>query len=336
MNIKQYIQQEIKHHPGRTIAGALITVFVIALIFGVVEQKKGGDSYASTMGGGMAVFNQAMGMGDYVESAPIMDMDTRAKYVSDDYYPEETEAEYNADVPRQLIKNGSLSITVTNIRDARSQIGLLVDSKQGFISDQYFSNTNYYDEYGQKQERGLSGHMTIKVPQESFEMVMSDLRDMALVVTSENSNVQDVTERYVDLETRLENKKREEVQYRDILARARDISDILEVTKYLEQARSEVERLEGQLRFLSNQIKLSTITVYLESEQTLSFGDITWNPGQQFKQSWNNFVQGLVNFADSVIAAIFMVPLFLLYIVVYGGLLYGIYLVARFIYHRVR
>ena len=244
------------------------------------------------------------------------------------------EAEYDQSLERRLIKNGSLSMVVTDMSEAREQVASVVLGHEGFVANQQFNDGNRY--HSGQEWSVVSGSMTLRIPNDRFEPTMRQLRDIALVVTSDSSHVNDVTEQYRDLEIRLENKKAEEERYRALLARATDISDVLEVTKYMEQARTQTERLEGQLNVLVNQVDLSTVTVYLESERPYQIGGITWDPWGQVQQSWRNLLSGLTGLVDRAISLVIYLPLIALYAVLYGGMGYALYRIGRRIYQRIR
>jgi hypothetical protein len=59
----------------------------------------------------------------------------------------------------------------------------------------------------------------------------------------------------------LKNKKSLEERYRDLLIKAETVKDILEIERNINQVRTEIEQLEGQFRYLSQQISYSTLHV---------------------------------------------------------------------------
>ena len=244
------------------------------------------------------------------------------------------ESQYDFSQERKLVRSGSLSMVVEDIGDSRRRIESLVEQSGGFIAHQYFSDYQYYDGYEQPSSQGVSGHLTLRVPGASFDEFMKEMRAIALVVNNESSTVEDVTEAYTDLKIRLQNKQREEEQYRTILRQAQEISDILEVSKYLAQARGEVEQLQGQVNVLSNQVNLATIEVHLESEQTVVVGRIAWNPGAAVKDGWNTLLAEVVAFVNRLITVFFALPIILLYLFVYGGGLYLLMRLCRLVYRR--
>src|SRR5690606_37991293 len=76
-----------------------------------------------------------------------------------------------------------------------------------------------------------------------------------------HSRIEDVTERYYDLRTRIKNKKILEQRYLALLDKATEVKDILEIENNLNQVRIEIEGLEGQFNYLSKQVRFSTINL---------------------------------------------------------------------------
>lgn len=321
MNKAQEIKQYLRSHKKLAVVALAVMVVVLVALYQNNQTSYGDqvteESYAMGYGGSDM---------DYVAANTV----SRGMMSGDDGgYTEppyiDGEALYDTDVERQLIRTGSLSITVRNIRDTRTAVEDLVEQHGGFVASEYFSDNSYYNEYGRKESTGYRGSMTLRIPTVEYDTTMQGLRDMALVVEREHSNVQDVTEQYYDLEARIENKREQEQQYQAIMARADEVSDVLEVTKYLSEVRGEIERLEGQLNRLSNQVELSTIELEIASEDTVRLGGSSWNPGDSVADAWHNMVRSVVALLDALIALVVYLPL----LAVYALGLWLVYLVVR-------
>jgi hypothetical protein len=113
----------------------------------------------------------------------------------------------------------------------------------------------------QADERVKRGELTLRVPQESFELALQRIKAAATVVEFERVHGQDVTEEYFDLEARLGNQQRTEERLRQILTQAKSVEDILAVERELSRVREQVERLTGRRKFLADRVSLATIGV---------------------------------------------------------------------------
>ncbi|MDE2900181.1 MAG: DUF4349 domain-containing protein, partial [Chloroflexota bacterium] len=86
-------------------------------------------------------------------------------------------------------------------------------------------------------------------------------------VLNEHQGSEDVSEQFIDLEARLNSAKREEQSFLSLLGRANTVSDVLTIERELARVRSDIERYQGQLDFLSRRVDLSTIWVELVPEE---------------------------------------------------------------------
>ncbi len=214
---------------------------------------------------------------------------------------------------KKIIKNGSLSVVVKNIERTIPDIKKIAESAGGFVS-----YSKIYETGNDKK----SGAVTLRVPADKFSVSLDKIKSLAVKVSSESTNTSDVTEQFVDMELRLKNMKAEETQYLNIMKRAVKIEDVLNVTKRLSDVRGRIERLEGQIKYLSRQIDMSTITVSITSEANVEVFGIVWSPMSVIKQGVRNSLQGVVNFINEIIALIFMLPVILLWIAFVGVLLW--------------
>ncbi|OQX50337.1 MAG: hypothetical protein B5M53_12715 [Candidatus Cloacimonas sp. 4484_209] len=90
---------------------------------------------------------------------------------------------------------------------------------------------------------------SMRIPEEYFSNVFEELKTLGKV-KSTDTNREDVTKRYMDLESRLNNKKAEEKRYLEILEEAKNVEEILKVESYLSRTREEIERLQGEINYI--------------------------------------------------------------------------------------
>ncbi len=153
---------------------------------------------------------------------------------------------------RMVIYTAQISIEVDDVQSAAYRIQSIAEGSGGFIQRVSISG-----------EERKSGFITIRVPQDKFYDVLRQIEEVGNVTNKEISG-EDVTEKYIDLEARLKNVKREEERLLEILDKATDVNDILKVEKELMRVRETIETLEGQIRYLERRVEYSTISVYLE------------------------------------------------------------------------
>jgi len=218
-----------------------------------------------------------------------------------------------------LIKTGKFSLNVKDINTAIRNITDITNKLGGLV---FSTDTHFWD-------RHESGTVVIRVPADAFDGAMASIRDVALKVVNESVAIEDVSEQYIDLEARLNNKKAEEVSFRSLLSRSGKMEDIISVTRELNRVRGEIESMQGKLNYLRNQIALSTITVDLMTE--VPVGSDEWDVIKTIKSSFAALVNGIKYFIRLVIKIVFLAPVVLLYV----GLAGGAYLVCARIYRGI-
>jgi len=159
---------------------------------------------------------------------------------------------------RMIVRNGEISLVVNDVTDARDEIAQLAVRFDGYVVSSQISG----------EEQDMRGWISIRVPDDRFESALAELRDLAVRVTSESTSSQDVTEEYVDLESRLKNAEATESQYLALLEKAEDVEDILNIYESLSRVRSEIEQIKGRMQYLERISSMSLISVYLKPAAT--------------------------------------------------------------------
>lgn len=209
-----------------------------------------------------------------------------------------------ADYEQMVIKTGSLSLHVDDVRSSAEQIKALTDSWEGYVDD---FNVSRYEGY-------YSASMTVRVPSEKFETSIDELKEMAVYVSNEYTNTDDVTEYYMDLEARIRNKEAVEVQYLELLNKATEVDTMVTIISALENVRYEIESLKGELKGYDNRIQYSSLTLNLSEDASPSGAAETWRPVSTIKEAfsdWLQFLQGLLD--DVIYVLIYGWPLVVMY-----------------------
>lgn len=108
----------------------------------------------------------------------------------------------------------------------------------------------------------VSNMITIRVNNEYFHELVSALKGESIFTDRANVNSNDVTEEYVDIESRLKTKREVRERYVQILrTNTGTISEVIEAEEAIRKITEEIEAKEGRLRYLKDQVAYSTIDV---------------------------------------------------------------------------
>lgn len=158
---------------------------------------------------------------------------------------------------RLIVKNADLQLTVENTDVAIDRLTQVVGDVGGYI----VSSRVWYQPWLDVEYKYAS--LTLGVPVDQFETAMRRLRDIALAVNDERASGQDVTDEYVDLESRLRNLEATRDRIRTFLDQAQNVDEALKVNQELKAVEAEIEAVQGRINYLFDRSSYSTITVQL-------------------------------------------------------------------------
>ena len=160
----------------KALAIAVLSLFALSACADAGNELSIADTRAPEFGG------EAEAPGDVVLSETTIDLDEGAYDIVFSQLPE-----------RLIVRSGNLDIIVEDTEETLQKIVQRVEASGGWIvSSNIFENGGY-----------KSGSVTIRVPADRFNQTLSDIKNLAMEVSSEYTDSQDVTEEFVDLESRL-------------------------------------------------------------------------------------------------------------------------------------
>lgn len=207
---------------------------------------------------------------------------------------------------RKVVRTASFALLVQNAEDTAQKIHSLAVRLGGYV----VSSNVFEAASGAK-----AGTVTFKIPVARFAEAMDAVRGEALKVDREDQQAQDVTAQYVDYESRLGNLQAQEQQYLLILKQARTVEDTLRVSQALFGVRSEIEAIQGQLKYMDSQIELASITVQLTAEKDVQVWGLHWRPLIVIKQALRDLISGVAGYVDGIIRLVFLLPVIALWLV---------------------
>jgi len=214
---------------------------------------------------------------------------------------------------RKLIKTGSIKYESDNMNKSRIEIEKLVKKHNAFISNEKSNNYNY------RKEQELS----VRIPFDNFDKFINDLSSSVSEFDFKNINVTDVTEEYIDVQSRLKAKYKLEESFLALLKKALKIKDILEIEKELNNVRSSIETMEGRLRYLKDQVSLSTLHINFYKTSSREYK----KEKGFFSKLWYNFQSGFSGLLAFTLGIVSVWPFIIIVSVI-------IYFIRRFFRNR--
>lgn len=177
--------------------------------------------------------------------------DERNKAPGEDYDPgEQTEV-----AERKVIYEALVSVTVAEVEKAVRDINAKAADLGGYIANSVRDNNSDFP----------TARITYRIPQARYTDFMAFVRGLGEPGT-EWIDSADVTEKYVDLEARLANRLVHEERLLAILSKTGSVEELLSVERELSRVREDIEVIEGQLRYLQENVAMATVTVSLSQK----------------------------------------------------------------------
>lgn len=192
---------------------------------------------------------------------------------------------------QRIIKTASVSVQVRRgtFQERFQEATMVATRHGGFVSS---SST--------AAARQRSGELIIRVPASEFEATMGELKALG-TVKGERVSGQDVTAQFVDLEARLRNWEAQEAVLLRLMQQSKTIEDSLKVQRTLQDVQLAIEEIRGQLRVLSDQTDLSTITLSMVEAGPVA---AKANGGLTFGRAWRQAIHAIATVLGALVVGL--------------------------------
>lgn len=202
----------------------------------------------------------------------------------------------------KIVRDGSTSLTIpkdTFDRKFQQVIGI-ANRSGGFVLSSETHGTG-------------AGSLILRIPAAHFDDAVTQVRDLGKVVGS-SVNGRDVTAEYVDNQARLTILEARRNVLLTLMTKANTIGETITVQNVLDQVQLQIEQIQGQLRYLDNQVAESTLKVDIlertpQAEQEVTQRtDEVQNPN--LGRAWDRAIQGFLGVIATIIVGFgYLVPL---------------------------
>jgi hypothetical protein len=199
---------------------------------------------------------------------------------------------------RMVIQTASMRVSVADTVQAMQATSDLAKQLGGYV----VSTNRYTSMYNNISFPSTS--VVIRVPADKLEEAMEMVRQMSASgkdgILSESLSGQDVTSDFVDSNSRLRNLKAAEQQLMVLMENTSDLEATMSVFRELTEIRSQIEVLEGHIKYLQESSDLSMLSVEFVAEASLQPIEIGgWKPQGVVRESIQRLIrifQDLVDF----------------------------------------
>jgi hypothetical protein len=188
---------------------------------------------------------------------------------------------------KKIIKDGDISIKTNDINASKKGIDNLLKKL----------NAYYESEKLQNDDQTISYFLKIRVPSDNFEKLIISIENGKDEILSKSIQAKDVTEEYIDIESRLTNKREYLKRYKELLSKALTVKDIIAIEENIRILQEEIESKEGRLKYLNDQVLFSTLDINLYKEKEFVYKPQPQDKfSERVKKSLSNGWKSVVEF----------------------------------------
>jgi hypothetical protein len=195
---------------------------------------------------------------------------------------------------RKIVKTAELGIRAEDVRRGSERVQEVAARFGGTIisSQTYRSGNSVYAD------------LVISVPSGEFEQTLEELRGLGDEVTTDTISGEDVTEEYVDLQSRERNLLAAEQTLLGLYDRADDVQDALSIQRELTGVRGQIEQVQGRIKYLDQRSDFSEISLSIRPVASPPKPPPAWDPALVVARAWTASVAVLQTLATAILSTL--------------------------------
>jgi len=223
----------------------------------------------------------------------------------------------NSNQEKKVVKNGSVTMEVTNYTEAMNSLEGLIGTN-GYIERSDIWKTPRY--VNDEKIMLTNANLSVRVPKERFESFIKELENIGLVI-NQSTNSDDISYAYYDTQARVQLKLDEKVRLEQYLNEIDDAKIYFEVQSRITEVIFEIEQLKGNVMRWDNQVAYSRVNITINEIAPDEDPTIT-KPKGFFGKIWDNIVIGVeaigtaIIFFSGAIPALILIALIVFIVVV--------------------
>ena len=314
------LQGAIRKNTGRgwtKVVGVAAAFLVVAGAIGFLAQgglmssADGGGQSFQEVGGAVAdggeggarravgrLEEPTFGVPPDVEPGPVPDAVPGDKTVSAEGGELGTRGRQQQDLSK-IIRDGRIGVVVPDNKfgDAVGNLSFIAEKHGGFILS---SSTN----------NDRSGTFVLRIPAKRFDRALGEVRDLATHVRFQEVRGDDVTAEFIDQQARLRILLARKALLFDLFQRATTTEEILRMSSQLDDVQLRIEQIQGQIRFINDQVAESTLRVSIQEQNAPKAAATTDVDNPDLGSSVDLGVQGFLRIVGAVIVGLgYLIPL---------------------------
>lgn len=275
------------------VAAALALVFLIPA-FSPTMRDTVTDIFAA-QGAGSGVQGAGGGSGGTEEARDLPSSAAPEEDLSSSAGSSESSASgaEEGDFDRKVIKTAELGIRSKDVRGSAAEAQQIASQFGGSVLSSRVG----------RDGGSVAADLVLSVPSSEFQKALDELRELGVEVTTDSVSGEDVTEEFVDLESRERNLLAAEEALIRLYEESESVNDTLRVQREFTGVRGEIEQVQGRIKYLEQRTASSRIDLSIRPVEDVA-SKSGWDPAGIATQAWNASLAVLQSAATVLISVL--------------------------------
>lgn len=223
---------------------------------------------------------------------------------------------------RKIIKNVNESVQTDDFDGFLDSLNEAIGEAGGYISSSSYTGNSY------NESTLRTANITIRIPADKL-LNFTEKVDSMSVVTSYNEYIDDVTNQYIDVTSRITVLEAEETALLEILKTATTTSEMLDIRTRLLDVQSDLASLRAQRESIDDRVEYSTVTLRVREVRRAVPQDVDF-----FDEVGGNFIDSVYDIGEGLRAFAVWLLGDILYILIVSGIIAGAFFLIRSIVRK--
>lgn len=221
----------------------------------------------------------------------------------------------------KLIRKLWLSAETEDLDPLLTQVDQRINELGGYVESRQI-----YHGSPKQTRRVRSAEITVRIPADKMGDFATTVSENANV-TSSNETSENITLQYVATQSRITALETEQARLLELLAKAENMDDLLQIEARLTDVRTELEKVTSQLRLYDNLVDYSTI--YLTLTEVKEYTVVT-EPESVWDRIGTGFMKSLKNLGNFLVELFVLLVVALPWLIPIGLVITAVILLSRY------
>lgn len=204
----------------------------------------------------------------------------------------------------KIIQTAQLEFTTSDFNKSRIRVNDSIKKYGGLT----------ITEKQEKAEYLWQNDITARIPADKLDITINALEAVAGSFQIKSVSSADVTKQYIDTDARMRTQQALELRYLQLLQKAGNVSEMLEIEEKLSEVRATIESAKADLKLIDDQVAYSTLTIRYSQvfkNTKVSGPGFRTQASDSVKDGWDNVVATVLGFITAWPVIIVVIIIFI-------------------------